>query len=171
MSDSIFSIQVHDPNQSYNIYDIVRVGGQETYYYALQNVPVGKSLVDPWWGGVLTYQAATRPHFVWKASYNSTINNTPRTKFTQFGDGYEQRYPDGIHNTLLSFDLTFEFRTNAEAAAISHFLYTRKGVESFFYTPPSPYNAIKIFICKEFTHTPVFFNNNLIRARFEERVN
>jgi len=172
MATSIFNIPVHSPTNEYGINDIVLIGGTTNrFYYALQDVPQGINITDPYWGGIFTFNGEEKPHFFWKPSYNSSSNNEPKTRYIQYGDGYEQRYVDGINSNPFNFDLNFDYRTDAEATAIIHFLYTRRGVESFWFKAPAPYDEFRKYIAKQWTHTPVFSNNNTIRVKFEQRVN
>jgi phage-related protein len=165
---SIFTVADWDGILSYSKNDIVKKDG--LYYYAVKDVPAGATFSLSQWGGyVQLNQIQNKPYFLWKPSYNSPVDHAPRVKVIQFADGYEQRIPDGINNTLLTLNLNFELRDSNEARAILHFLYTRKAVETFAFTPPAPYADVKLFVCKEWTHNEVFFNNHSIRAKFEER--
>ena len=103
------------------------------------------------------------------------MQHEPRTNTITFGNGYQQRFKDGIYNNLLKFSLKFEHRDTKEAKAINHFLKARDGVESFvFENIPEPHNDLqnggytKIFVCKSWTSEFVFYNNYTITAEFEE---
>ncbi len=170
---SIFNVPVFDPDSTYSQYDIViPAEGVNTFYYALQNVPLGIGLErTDYWGGVLTYNGETKPNFFWRPSYNSTVNHEPKTKFIQFGDGFEQRYADGINSNPFTFDWVFDLRSDAETNAICHFLINSRGITSFFFTAPAPYNQTRKYICKNWQHTFVFADNNSIKMSMIERVN
>lgn len=171
MSTSIFNIQAWASATLYSKHDIVTNG--DYHYYALTPHTSGPTFAGDaaYWGGVTTDEnGATKTEFIWTPSYNSTVNNQPKVKAIQFGDGYEQRIQDGINNVLLEIDFAFESRGIAEATAILHFLYTRQGVEPFMYSPPPPYNRAKRFVCPQWGDTANFFENISVRAKFKEVV-
>ena len=86
----------------------------------------------------------------------------------KFGDGYEQKYKDGISNKLLDIDYSFEKRDLNEASAILHFLEERNGIETFLFQPHAPFRKQKRFICRSWSDSFIFYNNYSIRAKFEE---
>lgn len=170
MAISIYEVSDYNVSVSYVKHDVVK--SSTSYYYAIKDVGVGIPVSDTsYWGGYTTYFSQTKPSFVWQPSYSSTVNHVPRVKYIAFGDGYEQRVADGINNSLMDLDLTFELRSYKESFAILHFLYCRAGQASFVWIPPPPYSSQKIFICKEWTHVELFRDNHTIKARFLERVN
>ena len=97
-----------------------------------------------------------------------STTHAPRTKNIKFGDGYEQRFKDGINNDLLSLSLNFDGRDLLEAKAILHFLESKNGAESFFFRPPSPYDALRKFTSSEFSSSIIFKNNINITATFKQ---
>lgn len=165
---SIYGVATWSATPFYKRHDITLYNSK--YYYALKDIPAGSLFSLTYWGGYTTYLGASRPYFLWIPSYGANVEHNPRVLTTQFGDGYEQRMADGINNLLLSFDFTFEQRGSNEAAAIIHFLTQRKGVETFGFVPPFPYNKIGLYACKNWSHTEVFHENHTIKARFEEKV-
>ena len=119
---SIYDIPVYDSGGTYSKNDIVR-GDDGTsgttagrYYYNLGN---GNGAAPEavtgaaYWGGRIETKKSTHssasltnsPHFFWKPSYNMSTTHAPRVKSIKFGDGYEQRFKDGINNSLLSISL------------------------------------------------------------------
>jgi phage-related protein len=167
---SIFNVTEWDQGRVYQQNDAVLKAGK--YYYALRDVPASQLFNSFYWGGYPTTPATptAKPVFIWKPSYNVSVNHTPRIKSIQFGDGYEQRIQDGINNQLLNLEMSFDLRTRQESSAILHFFYARNGVESFLYTPNAPYGTQKKFICKEWAHSELFLDNHSVRVKFEERV-
>jgi len=163
------------PN-TYKKNDTVKHG--EYYYYALQDVPVDQTpaVVSAYWGGRITVPISdhagasniTAPHFIWTPAFNLSVNHRPKIKSVKFGDGYEQRMPDGIHTDLIGISLTFDGRDIRESAAILHFLESRKSTEFFFFTPPSPYSTRRKFICRDFTSSLVSQGVLNITANFEQ---
>lgn len=180
MAVSIFNIvPIWVAGNTFKKYDRVKHIGR--VYYALKDhsgvvtVPSADfvnwdgAMVDPF-GTALTEDGGEmrKPHFFFSPSYGATIVVEPKVLSTKFGDGYEQRIQNGVNNALIKIDLTFELRSNAESAAIIHFLSARAGSESFLFTPQEPYATLRNFICRSWTHTAVFFENNLIKTAFEQ---
>ena len=166
---SIYEVSAWAPSKAYKTNDIVSQGG--LFYYAKQDHTSGLTFDSSLWNGITTVNGKTKPLFFWKPTYNSVVSQEPRVKLIKFGDSYEQRSSDGISNTLLTIELSFELKTNQEAAAILHFLYARAGVESFMWTPPAPFNTQKRFVCRAWTNNFNFYDNNSIKAKFEEVAN
>ena len=81
------------------------------------------------------------------------MTHEPKVKSIKFGDGYEQRMADGINNDLIKISMSFDGRNTKEAMAILHFLESRSGKDFFFFTPPSPYNTRRKFVCRQFSST------------------
>jgi phage-related protein len=193
-NDSIYNIPEHNSARSYVKNAIVFV--QEIiegtngvpksikYYYALQDVPSSTAVTNVnYWGGFTRTLGAVGigttsngsqllPEFLWIPSYNVSVNNQPSVNPIVFGNGYEQRIQNGIYNTLIKIDLSFDMRTDIEARAILHFLKARKGTESFVMRHlPSIYadgGYKKRFYCANFTSSFVFHDNHSIKATFIE---
>mgnify|MGYP002712599259 CR=1 FL=1 len=60
---------------------------------------------------------------------------SPRVRVARFGDGYEQRAPDGIHALQRKWSVRLA-ADEATVKAADDFLRSRAGVESFDWTPP-----------------------------------
>jgi phage-related protein len=145
----------------------------DKYYYSLNDANVDTpSVGGAKWGGHTSYGTANEivPHFFWTPSYAPSINSEPTVNIVKFGDGYEQRSPENINSNLLKVSLNFDKRDEAETKAISHFLHQRGAQEAFVFTPPSPYNSMKKFVCRSWDVTMNFQNNYSISATFEEVV-
>jgi len=186
MANSIYNIPIHRTSSGYIKNDIVMVrediGGSYIpkklkYYYALKVVPTGKAVTNTeYWGGytVLDNNASV-PQFIWTPSYNLSVSHNPKTNSVVFGNGYEQRTPDGIYTGLIKMDVTLDLRNQAESSAILHFLKTRKGVESFTVKNLPPIYADgtykKRFICPNFNSNFAFHNNYSIKTSFVETNN
>jgi phage-related protein len=82
--------------------------------------------------------------------YSVSIDLVPKVLKAQFGDGYEQRLPDGLNNMLEQWSCTFKRNTD-EAKAIYNFLKVRQGVESFNWTTPD--EVTKVFVCDKVART------------------
>ena len=85
-------------------------------------------------------------------------SSTPKIRSAKFGDGYEQRTPQGISNNLLKLGVSFDKRDEAEATAIAHFLHARGAKEAFAFLPPSPYGSMKKFVCRSWDVSMEFQN-------------
>lgn len=173
---SIFVTKSWESSKDYKTHDIViyPINNKNKYFYALKdhtssggNVPSASSA---FWGGqsFSSMTASIKPTFIWRPSYNLTVNSSPRVIVIKFGDGYEQRNVDGINSLLLAIDIGFEGRDSKEAAAILHFFSARNATESFLLTLPHPYDSAKLFVCREWANTLVFYNNYSIRAKIDE---
>ena len=141
------------------------------HFYSLENSNTQTPAVGASkWGGMTTFDSKEIPHFFWIPSYSPTISTEPSVRTLKFGDGYEQRTPDGINTNLLKISLTYDNRDEAESTAIAHFLNERGGSEAFVYLPPSPYSSMKKFICRKWDVTMNFDNNYSIKVDLEEVV-
>ena len=60
-----------------------------------------------------------------------TRTKTPKVLVAAFGDGYEQRRPDGINNVKEELSLTFVNRTKEVIDDVCAFLDATKGVTKF----------------------------------------
>lgn len=85
----------------------------------------------------------------------------------QFGDGYSQRVADGINNNPLTWDVSIQYRTTAEADDIDVFLTARGGIESFDWTPPLESIAIKV-LCPKWDRDIAHGAAQAITATFEQ---
>jgi phage-related protein len=146
--------------------------GSDTYWYStIDNASNGgdaPALNNPNWGGRVAVDNGEYPKFIWTPSYNITKKIDAKIKQIQFGDGYRQVVSDGINNTLLELDLTFDGRDIYETAAILHFFTLRQGGETFVYTPPSPYADTKKWKVFTWADTQPFYDNYSIKTTFVE---
>lgn len=84
--------------------------------------------------------------FNYRASSASELTEKPRVVSAKFGDGYEQRSPDGINTILETWVLKFD-RSGADIDAIRAFLKARGGYQAFQWA--NPYNVTNAYICRE----------------------
>ncbi|QBH97154.1 phage tail protein [Limnobaculum zhutongyuii] len=105
--------------------------------------------------------------FHWCAAPGMSVPTEPKVRVVKFGDGYEQRQPNGINNKLRSYSLTFRVPRH-EAWLIDDFLYQHGGVETFLWTPPHRYEPIKV-VCRKWTPS-VGSTVTEISCEFEEVV-
>jgi phage-related protein len=175
---SLYSVSGYNSGISYAKNDIISTGNN--YYYSLIDSNSGNApslSTNAYWGGYRTYGGLVKPEFFWKPSYSSQLQIKPAVNLIKFGNGYEQRTPDGVNNNLLKFDLILEGRNKNETRAIAHFLHKRKASDSFFYDAPFPYNFDnsqtypKRFVCEEWNVTYNFYDNYNISIKISETSN
>jgi phage-related protein len=87
-----------------------------------------------------------RQTFTWHPDYDSKLSQEPSVSVTKFGDGYEQRTPNGINNNPETWSVEFT-RSSASFPDVLAFIQARNGVESFYWT--TPFNQEKIFVCRK----------------------
>lgn len=162
---------------TYNKYSIVQ-GSDSRYYYSVidsntANNPITPANLGVSWDGYILLNGNLVPDFWWKSSYNAKIDNKPRIRYNQFGNGYQQRIPDGLNTNLVEFNLTFENRSELETVSILYFLRQRNGQESFIYNLPTIYSKSSTdlstrFICPEWGSSYISYNNYTIDCKFIE---
>ena len=180
-SDGLFVRRPEDYSTSgeYGLNDVVFDTGNHQYYYChsgdgfdtLSGLdPVLMS--DEWSRESGNFQDIntgfwTR-EFFWQPSIGLNVAQNPRMNHLTFGGAYNQIYKDGINESLLNLDLSFNNRSDEEAYSIIHFLEQHYGSTPFQFSPPAPYEAKKNFVCQEWSHTYNFKDNHSISAKFEE---
>lgn len=149
------------------------VKNNNLFYYATMNHTSTSSLAtdlsNNLWNGYITDKGESKPYFTWIPSYSYNVDNQPRIKKIQLGDGYTQRSPDGINNILPVFNLEFNCDIN-EVTAILHFLTERKGSESFIWLAPAPFGTLGRFVCEKFSNVQPFYNNYTLNCTFERSI-
>ena len=168
---SIYSIANYSAG-TYNLWDIVRSpSNTNNFYYSLSDSNTDSPTTVAWWGGVSSFNGITKPKFIWRTNYSTAAQHEPKTLSVEFEGGYEQRILQNINNDLLKLQVGFELRTEKETAAIVHFLFSRMSRDSFLFTPSPPHDLEKLFVCRSWTDTYVYYNNHSIGAIFEETPN
>jgi phage-related protein len=159
---------------NYVTYNIVS-GSNARYYYAVNNNnganPTTVSNLQVKWDGYININNNLVPNFFWKPSYQTSISLEPRIKIMQFGNGYQQRVPDGMNTNLKSFDGIFENRKEPEAISILHFLNQMNAQTSFVYNVPTIYNKQNFdtrFTAPSWTVNYNSYNNYTIKIKLEE---
>lgn len=105
--------------------------------------------------------------FNFPISYASQMQEKPRNLYAKFGDGYEQRAADGLNTTLETWSIVANTLKDAtEATPMESFLRTQAGAIAFQWT--TPYGRTALFLCKEWTRTPVYSGISNVTAKFEE---
>ncbi len=169
MDNSIFNIDAWQANTNYFQHKIVT--SNNLYYYAARNYTSDSTSInnDINNGNLVGYiydRGVQKPYFSWKHSYGASNKNEPKIRTISFEGGWTQRYPDGINNLLLNFDLKFDARDIHETTAILHFLAARNGSESFCWVCPAPRSQLLRFVCQNWQDSQPFYNNYSITANF-----
>ena len=68
----------------------------------------------------------------------------PRVLLARFGDGYEQRMPDGVNSLQESFQAVFSNRPPEEIDAIVNFFEDNLGVQAFEFIIPDTRSRLKV---------------------------
>lgn len=103
--------------------------------------------------------------FTFTPDFGAAADYKPRVRVTNFGDGYEQRVPDGINTARDAWSLRFAVRNDTETNAILAFLRARNAFEAFNWTPPGEVAPIRV-ICREWQRTFDSHDKNTIAATF-----
>ncbi|MFS6803183.1 phage tail protein [Edwardsiella tarda] len=85
--------------------------------------------------------------FRWPIRPDLVIVSQPRVSRVRFGDGYEQRRPDGLHADLKIYSVTLVVSL-AEGAQLEAFFARHGGVDAFRWTPPYGYRPINV-LCRQ----------------------
>ncbi len=91
-----------------------------------------------------------------------------RVSQAQFGDGYSQRFVDGLINPeSKTYNLKFSNRSNTEINAITSFLKSRSGYQAFDWIPPGDSTAVYV-VCSRWDVTYVTNSIKSLNMTFEE---
>lgn len=94
--------------------------------------------------------------FDWVESAGTTIEEEPRISASRFGDGYEERAPDGLNPLRQRWSLTFRSVEKGVADDIVAFLRARLsgtlGLESFTWTPLWATTPISV-VCRRWSRS------------------
>ncbi|MBF0786078.1 phage tail protein [Muribacter muris] len=80
-----------------------------------------------------------------------TVENEPRRKVNQFGDGYQQRRADGLNPLLRKYSLTFNLNPQ-QAVILDRFFATHGAVTAFYFRERHQSSLIKV-VCQKWTKT------------------
>lgn len=105
--------------------------------------------------------------FKWKVKPDMKKEFEPRVKSVKFGDGYEQRRPDGINNSLKKYNVILAY-INSESLQIESFLEKHAGVTTFLWKPPHQSELIKV-LCRKWSSSVGMIRTE-ITAEFEQIV-
>ncbi len=103
--------------------------------------------------------------FNWPVKPGMKTDFSPRTKSVQFGDGYEQRKPDGLNSHLEKYSVSLSLRPEKAKQALV-FLRRHRGVKSFLFQPTKSEPAV-VVVCKKWS-SDLGSTRTSISAEFEE---
>ena len=98
--------------------------------------------------------------------HGASVKKKPRVASQKFGDGYEQRMPDGINSKVETWTLSFSLRPVTVILNISEFLDGREGVYPFLWETPE--GEVKQFVCKEWNPVYNHYWDNSLTCVFEQ---
>lgn len=106
--------------------------------------------------------------FTWAESTGSQLAEEPRVRRVVFGDGYEERAPDGLNPIAQEWELSFDRVSDVNGDAIVAFFRQHLAVHAFTWWPPRAAAAVQV-VCTQWsrTLTPVPGETD-IRARFRQ---
>lgn len=104
--------------------------------------------------------------FTWAPDAGASMERSPRIRSVQFGDGYEQRAPDGLNADLRKYSLTWSGRSLSEATAIETFLGNQGGTQKFDFTFPG--DTTRHFVCKSWKVVFGANGNHTVTAEFQQ---
>ncbi|OEF60155.1 hypothetical protein A1OW_20950 [Enterovibrio norvegicus] len=105
--------------------------------------------------------------FGWSPLQPMGVEATPRVTSVAFGDGYEQRAPNGINNLLKKYSVKFK-GDHEDMQALVAFLEDKGGVAAFLFTPPGEWVTKKV-VCRAWKPN-VLATKIEVSATFEEVV-
>lgn len=124
--------------------------------FELQYMPQGPNPTRP---------AAPTTAFGWVPDFQAQLTHDSRAQVIEFGDGYRQRITMGLQAQEESWRLVFNNRTNTERNQIRNYLRGARGVVAFQWTDPRA-NALRKYVCSEWSIDYANYNNNNIQATF-----
>lgn len=103
----------------------------------------------------------------YQPEYAATQPIKPKVLRVSFGDGYEQRIPDGLNNIKRSWSLTYQKKTS-DIDTIEAFLKVTKGAAAFTWTPPRGDVGNWIVSAEGWTRDVANYGYEKITVTFEE---
>jgi len=100
-------------------------------------------------------------------SIESGRSMKPRLLTASFGDGYNQRAPDGLNHMLETMTVAWSRLQPADAQTISAFFEARGGVEAFYWIAPRD-AAPKLWLCESWDTGYPTQTHESIRASFRQ---
>ena len=101
-------------------------------------------------------------------AYGASQQNSPKTRVSQMGDGYELRVVVGLNQNPKQWRLRWQNIKETDADTISKFLNDRASDgASFDWTPPDDTSSYK-WVCDSWTKSIPYLNTATISATFRQ---
>lgn len=134
----------------------------DKYFYCKKDSPAGETPSDSiYWNN---------QHFYWLPSEDQGIQFDPRVKKISLKNSFEQTSEEKINENLLSLNLSFNSRSQKEAAAISSFLQHQLGHTSFTTSLPPFMSDNQARIIENSASNGDTFNTNRIEISGSEQM-
>lgn len=104
-------------------------------------------------------------------SWSSEVDVSDRILTANFGDGYQQRLPEGIHRRRQRWSVNFANVTTAKAAAIVAFLERVGATTAFYWQPPFPHPAGMFTAVFPYSHRKIQYDNEAVKVDFLQDFN
>lgn len=98
-----------------------------------------------------------------------TVEEEPRRKVLNFGNGYQQRIEDGINTLLRKYSVTFKVRNSEEAVSFRNFMKEHGGVRAFYFKDVALGGELVKVVCNKFPRS-VTKTHTTFTCEFEEVV-
>ena len=85
----------------------------------------------------------------WCPQPKYTVEEEPRRKVLNFGNGYQQRMEDGINALLRKYSVTYKLK-NSQSAAFRQFMKEHGGVRAFYFRDVALNGELVKVICPKF---------------------
>lgn len=110
---------------------------------------------------------ATLPDIGREPDYGLNATPTFRIRRAQFGDGYEQRAPDGLNYVRRSWSVTWSVIPEESRDMLMDFFRQMAGVYSFEWALPRTGEMVRV-TCEDPTSVHDSFSNHTVTATFKE---
>tara|TARA_R100000773_G_C4214640_1_gene113544 strand:- start:256 stop:612 length:357 start_codon:yes stop_codon:yes gene_type:complete len=101
--------------------------------------------------------------------FGNVVRNTPKYNVIKFGDGFEQRLTEGLHQNFRTIDLQFTNINETESDTLISFLEARlsNNNESFDYTPLNDVQG-KFIVDGDYSKAIPYANRATVTVKFRE---
>ena len=104
----------------------------------------------------------------WCPQPGYSVDEEPKRKVLNFGNGYQQRMEDGIKTLLRKYSVTFKAK-NKESAQFRNFMKEHGGVRAFYFKDVALGGELVKVVCPKFPRS-VTKTHTTFTCEFEEVV-
>ncbi|WP_294086556.1 phage tail protein [uncultured Actinobacillus sp.] len=104
----------------------------------------------------------------WCPQPGYTVEEEPRRKVLNYGNGYQQRMEDGINTLLRKYSVTYKIKNN-ESAQFRNFMKEHGGVRAFYFKDIALGGELVKVVCTKFPRS-VTKTHTTFTCEFEEVV-